>query len=39
MDRLSALGYLPREETQDGYCRIYVDDPFGNRIEFMEPLR
>jgi catechol 2,3-dioxygenase-like lactoylglutathione lyase family enzyme len=38
-DRLSTLGYLPREETQDGYSRIYVDDPFGNRIELMEPLR
>ena len=21
----------------DGYDRVYVDDPFGNRIELMEP--
>ena len=25
-------------EPLEGYDRIYVDDPFGNRIELMEPL-
>ncbi len=24
-------------EPLDGYTRVYVDDPFGNRIELMEP--
>lgn len=36
--RLSSLGYaLQDEEPLEGYRRIYVDDPFGNRIELMEP--
>lgn len=26
------------DEPLDGYDRVYVDDPFGNRIELMEPL-
>lgn len=25
------------DEPLEGYDRIYVDDPFGNRIELMEP--
>ncbi len=25
------------DEPLDGYQRVYVDDPFGNRIELMEP--
>jgi catechol 2,3-dioxygenase-like lactoylglutathione lyase family enzyme len=25
------------DEELEGYHRIYVDDPFGNRIELMEP--
>ena len=25
------------DEPLDGFDRIYVDDPFGNRIELMEP--
>ena len=25
------------DEPLDGYMRIFVDDPFGNRIELMEP--
>jgi catechol 2,3-dioxygenase-like lactoylglutathione lyase family enzyme len=25
------------DEPLDGYERVYVDDPFGNRIELMEP--
>jgi catechol 2,3-dioxygenase-like lactoylglutathione lyase family enzyme len=26
------------DEPLEGYTRIYVDDPFGNRLELMEPL-
>jgi catechol 2,3-dioxygenase-like lactoylglutathione lyase family enzyme len=38
IERLRALGYALREdEPLEGYQRIYVDDPFGNRIELMEP--
>lgn len=29
---------LVDDEPLEGYDRIYVDDPFGNRIELMEPL-
>ena len=25
------------DEPLDGYDRVYVDDPFGNRIELMQP--
>lgn len=25
------------DEPLEGYLRVYVDDPFGNRIELMEP--
>lgn len=25
------------DETLEGYDRIYVDDPFGNRLELLEP--
>jgi catechol 2,3-dioxygenase-like lactoylglutathione lyase family enzyme len=36
--RLSSLGYpLKDDEPLEGYQRIYVDDPFGNRIELMQP--
>jgi catechol 2,3-dioxygenase-like lactoylglutathione lyase family enzyme len=35
---LAAVGYSCKtDEPLDGYDRIYVDDPFGNRIELMEP--
>jgi catechol 2,3-dioxygenase-like lactoylglutathione lyase family enzyme len=27
------------DEPLDGFQRVYVDDPFGNRIELMEPRR
>ena len=38
-DRLSAAGFPARtEEPLEGYTRVYVDDPFGNRLELMEPL-
>jgi catechol 2,3-dioxygenase-like lactoylglutathione lyase family enzyme len=26
------------DEPLEGYHRVYVDDPFGNRIELLEPL-
>ncbi len=35
---LHAAGYPARaDEPLDGYDRVYVDDPFGNRIELLEP--
>ena len=35
---LTSAGFPVRsEEPLDGYTRVYVDDPFGNRIELMEP--
>jgi hypothetical protein len=35
---ISNLHYLRSDEPLAGYDRIYVDDPFGNRIELLEPL-
>jgi catechol 2,3-dioxygenase-like lactoylglutathione lyase family enzyme len=36
---IETAGYtLMSDEPLEGYDRIYVDDPFGNRIELMEPL-
>jgi catechol 2,3-dioxygenase-like lactoylglutathione lyase family enzyme len=36
---LEAAGFRPRtDEPLAGYERFYVDDPFGNRIELLEPL-
>ena len=38
VERLRAGGYtLADDEPLEGYDRIYVYDPFGNRIELMEP--
>jgi hypothetical protein len=35
---LRASGYALHEDAPlEGYRRIYVDDPFGNRLELMEP--
>lgn len=35
--RLRAAGVeVRRDEPLEGYDRIYVDDPFGNRIELMQ---
>jgi catechol 2,3-dioxygenase-like lactoylglutathione lyase family enzyme len=35
---LYAAGVEPRDdEPLDGYDRVYVEDPFGNRIELLEP--
>jgi hypothetical protein len=36
---IQAAGYsFNMDEPLEGYDRIYVNDPFGNRIELMEPL-
>ena len=36
---IAAAGHpVVTDEPLDGYARVYVDDPFGNRIELMEPL-
>ena len=36
---LGAAGVPIRDdEPLDGYDRVYVEDPFGNRIELLEPL-
>ena len=37
---LQRAGYhVSRDQPLEGYERLYVDDPFGNRIELMEPKR
>ena len=37
--KLAEAGYPTRtDEPLEGYDRAYVDDPFGNRIELMEPV-
>ena len=39
LDRLRAAGVpVSDDEPLTGYDRAYIDDPFGNRIELMEPL-
>jgi catechol 2,3-dioxygenase-like lactoylglutathione lyase family enzyme len=39
VDRLRVAGVVvASDEPLEGYDRVYVDDPFGNRIELMEPL-
>ena len=36
--QISAAGYAVKiDEPLEGYERVYVDDPFGNRIELLEP--
>jgi catechol 2,3-dioxygenase-like lactoylglutathione lyase family enzyme len=36
---LEAAGYaFKTDEPLEGYDRIYVEDPFGNRIELIEPI-
>jgi len=38
-ERLSQAGYrVVDDEPLTGYERCYVDDPFGNRIELMQPV-
>jgi catechol 2,3-dioxygenase-like lactoylglutathione lyase family enzyme len=36
--RLAGIGATFEDEPLEGFDRIYVHDPFGNRIELMEPL-
>ncbi|MCI4335080.1 MAG: glyoxalase [Thermoplasmata archaeon] len=37
-EELREAGVLVREEEPlPGFRRFYVDDPFGNRLEFLEP--
>lgn len=37
--RAAAAGYrVAEDEPLAGYDRVFVDDPFGNRIELMQPV-
>src|SRR3954451_4658631 len=37
--RLAEAGFtVVDDEPLDGYDRVYVSDPFGNRVELMEPI-
>jgi catechol 2,3-dioxygenase-like lactoylglutathione lyase family enzyme len=37
IERLRAAGHpVVEDEPLEGYLRVYVDDPFGNRLELME---
>ena len=39
-ERCRAAGYPPvTDEPLEGYDRVYLFDPFGNRIELLEPTR
>jgi deazaflavin-dependent oxidoreductase (nitroreductase family) len=39
VEALQAGGYpVASDEPLEGYDRVYVEDPFGNRIELMEPV-
>lgn len=39
VERLRKAGYkVADDEPLQGYDRVYADDPFGNRIELMEPI-
>lgn len=38
-DKLENAGCrIVNDQPLEGYVRLYVDDPFGNRLEFMEPV-
>jgi catechol 2,3-dioxygenase-like lactoylglutathione lyase family enzyme len=38
--RLKSAGHnVVGDDTLEGYFRVFVEDPFGNRIELMEPRR
>jgi catechol 2,3-dioxygenase-like lactoylglutathione lyase family enzyme len=39
VERLRAAGVDVVEDPIQGFFRVYVDDPFGNRVELMEPGR
>ena len=37
-ERLAAAGHPARpDKPLEGWARLHVDDPFGNRLELMEP--
>ena len=36
-DRVRAAGHDVRDEPYEGVDRFYTDDPFGNRLELLEP--
>jgi catechol 2,3-dioxygenase-like lactoylglutathione lyase family enzyme len=39
-ERLLAAGTVPRRDGDfPGHRRFYADDPFGNRLEFLQPQR
>ena len=38
VEHLQAAGVRVRDEPLNGRLRVYADDPFGNRIELLEPL-
>jgi hypothetical protein len=39
ISRFKTAGIAVRDdEPLAGYLRIYVDDPFGNRLELLEPV-
>ena len=38
IEELRRAGYdVVTDEPLEGFLRVYVDDPFGNRLELMEP--
>ncbi len=38
IEELRRAGYqVATDEPLEGYLRVYVNDPFGNRLELMEP--
>jgi catechol 2,3-dioxygenase-like lactoylglutathione lyase family enzyme len=38
IEELRRAGYdVTTDEPLEGYLRVYVNDPFGNRLELMEP--
>jgi catechol 2,3-dioxygenase-like lactoylglutathione lyase family enzyme len=39
IEALKGAGHrVVNDEPLEGYQRVYVDDPFGNRLELMEPV-
>jgi catechol 2,3-dioxygenase-like lactoylglutathione lyase family enzyme len=39
IDRVKTAGIAVRDdEPLEGHLRVYVDDPFGNRLELLEPV-
>ncbi len=37
IERLEAAQFVVTADPLQGYVRVYVDDPFGNRLELLEP--